>query len=46
MTTLHITEADLARDLHAVLEEVQNGAEVVIELNSPPVVVLRPAERS
>jgi antitoxin (DNA-binding transcriptional repressor) of toxin-antitoxin stability system len=32
------------RDLHAVLEKVQNGAEVVIEQNSHPVAVLRPAK--
>jgi hypothetical protein len=25
MAVLHITEAELARDLHAVLEKVQNG---------------------
>jgi anthranilate/para-aminobenzoate synthase component I len=26
-----ISEADLARDVHAVLDKVQNGAEVVID---------------
>jgi antitoxin (DNA-binding transcriptional repressor) of toxin-antitoxin stability system len=45
MAVLHITEAELARDLHAVLEKVRNGAEVVIEQNSHPVAVLRAAER-
>jgi antitoxin (DNA-binding transcriptional repressor) of toxin-antitoxin stability system len=44
MAVLHITEAELARDLHAVLEKVQNGAEVVIEQDSHPVAVLRAAE--
>ena len=39
-----MTEAELARDLHAVLEKVRQGAEVVIEQNSHPVAVLRAAE--
>jgi hypothetical protein len=29
MAQLHMTEAELARDLHAVLERVRQGAEVV-----------------
>ncbi len=43
MAQVHITEAELARDLHAVLEKVQQGAEVVIEQNRLPVAVLRAA---
>ena len=43
MAVLHISEAELARDLHAVLEKVRQGAEVVIEQNRNPVAVLRPA---
>src|SRR5712691_8828456 len=31
MTTVRITEAELARDVHAVLEKVQQGSEVIIE---------------
>jgi hypothetical protein len=31
MAQLHMTEAGLARDLHAVLERVRHGAEVVVE---------------
>jgi antitoxin (DNA-binding transcriptional repressor) of toxin-antitoxin stability system len=38
-----MSEAELARDLHAVLEKVRQGAEVVVERNHQPVAVLRPA---
>jgi hypothetical protein len=31
MAQVHMTEAELARDVHAVLEKVRRGAEVVIE---------------
>ena len=41
MAVLHITEAELARDVHAVLEKVQKGAEVVIEQDSHPVAVIK-----
>jgi antitoxin (DNA-binding transcriptional repressor) of toxin-antitoxin stability system len=41
MEVLHVTEAELARDLHAVLEKVQKGAEVVIEQDSRPVAVIK-----
>ena len=44
MAVLHITEAELARDLHAVLEKVRRGAEIVVEQDRQPVVILRPAE--
>lgn len=43
MAVLHITEAELARDLHAVLEQVQRGTEVVIEHDHRPVAVLKPS---
>ncbi len=36
-----MTEAEVARDLHAVLEEVQRGVEVVIEEGYRPIAVLR-----
>ena len=42
VAVLHITEAELARDLHAVLEKIRQGAEVVIEQDSHPVAVMRP----
>jgi antitoxin (DNA-binding transcriptional repressor) of toxin-antitoxin stability system len=41
MAQVHMTEAELARDLHAVLEKVQQGAEIVIEENHRPVAVIR-----
>ncbi len=41
MAVLHITEAELARDVHAVLEKVQKGAEVVIEQDHRPVAIIR-----
>ena len=41
MMTVHLTEAELARDVHAVLEKVQQGIEVVIEQDSRPVAVLK-----
>lgn len=39
--TMHVTEAELARDLHAVLAKVRQGIEVVIEQDSRPVAVLK-----
>lgn len=44
MAVLHITESELARDVHGVIEKVRGGAEVVIQENNKPVVVLRSAE--
>jgi antitoxin (DNA-binding transcriptional repressor) of toxin-antitoxin stability system len=38
-----MSEAELARDLHAVLEKVRLGAEVIVERNHQPVAVLRAA---
>ena len=46
MAPLHITEAELARDLHAVLEKVRQGPEVVVEQDHRPVAVIRPLHRS
>ena len=43
MATLHITEAELARDVHAVLEQVKQGGEVVIEQDSRPVAIIQSA---
>ena len=39
--TVHMTEAELARDVHAVLEKVRQGVEVVIEKGNRPVAVLK-----
>lgn len=38
-----MSEAELARDLHAVLEKVRQGTEVIVEHNHQPVAVLRAA---
>lgn len=46
MGTLRITEAELARDLHAVLAKVRLGIEVVIELDNRPVAVIKTPPRS
>ena len=42
--TMHMTEAELARDVHAVLEKVRQGVEVVIERDNRPVAVLKPPQ--
>jgi antitoxin (DNA-binding transcriptional repressor) of toxin-antitoxin stability system len=44
MAQVHMTEAELARDLHAVLDRVQSGAEIIVERNAQPVAILRAAE--
>ncbi len=44
MATVHMSEAELARDLHAVLAKVQQGIEIVIEQDHRPVAVLKPSE--
>lgn len=44
MAVMHISEAELARDLQAVLEKVRQGAEVIVERNQQPVAVLRAPE--
>jgi antitoxin (DNA-binding transcriptional repressor) of toxin-antitoxin stability system len=41
MATLRITEAELARDIHAVLVRVQHGVEVIVEHDHQPVAVIR-----
>ena len=43
MEPLHISEADAVRDLAAILERVQAGAEVVIERDTQPLAVIRAA---
>jgi antitoxin (DNA-binding transcriptional repressor) of toxin-antitoxin stability system len=45
MAALHISEAELARDLHAVLEQVRRGGEVVVERDHQPVAIMKPAEQ-
>ena len=42
MAALHISEADLARNLHAILEQVRQGGEVVVEQDHRPVAIMKP----
>jgi prevent-host-death family protein len=44
MVQVHISEAELARDIASVLDRVQSGTEIAIERDARPVAVLRPAE--
>jgi len=44
MAQVHMSEAELARDIGAVLDRGQSGTEIVIERNARAVAVLRPAE--
>jgi hypothetical protein len=41
MATLHMTESEAARDLHAVLVKVQQSGEVIVERDHRPVAVIR-----
>jgi antitoxin (DNA-binding transcriptional repressor) of toxin-antitoxin stability system len=41
MATVHITEAELARDIHSVLAQVQEGVEVIVEQDHRPVAVIK-----
>lgn len=42
--TMRVTDAELARDVSAVLAKVRQGVEVVIEQDNRPVAVLKPSE--
>lgn len=44
MATVHMSEAELANNLHKVRSKVQQGAEIVIEQNHRPVAVLKPSQ--
>src|ERR1017187_3925912 len=44
MGMVRISEAELARDLHAVLAKVQQGIEVVVEQDHRPVAVIKPSQ--
>jgi antitoxin (DNA-binding transcriptional repressor) of toxin-antitoxin stability system len=46
MVTVRITEAELARDVSAVLAKVQEGVEVIVEQDRHPVAVIRAPRRS
>ncbi len=38
---LHLSEADLARDLRWLLQRVETGSEIIIERDAQPVAVIR-----
>jgi len=40
---MHVSEADVLRDMAAILKHVRSGAEVVVERDAQPVAVIRPA---
>jgi antitoxin (DNA-binding transcriptional repressor) of toxin-antitoxin stability system len=40
---LHISDAELIRDVRAILQRVETGAEVIIERDAQPIAVLRSA---
>ena len=44
LAQVHMTKAKLARDLHAVLEKVRQGAEVIIEDGYRRVAVIKPVQ--
>ncbi|MBI3695264.1 MAG: hypothetical protein HY238_10555 [Acidobacteria bacterium] len=44
MTALHMTEAEVVRDLKSVLEKVQQGVEVIIEKDNRPIAVIKPPQ--
>jgi antitoxin (DNA-binding transcriptional repressor) of toxin-antitoxin stability system len=44
MEPLHISEAELAKNIGAILQRVQTGAEVIVERDAQPVAVIRPPE--
>jgi antitoxin (DNA-binding transcriptional repressor) of toxin-antitoxin stability system len=44
MAQVHMTEAELARDVHGALAKVQQGVEVVVEQDHRPVAVIRSPE--
>jgi len=46
MATLRMTEGELARNLHAVLEKVQEGVEVIVEQDHRAVAVIKTPHRS
>jgi hypothetical protein len=41
MAQVHVTEAQLVRDLHTVLEKVRQGVEVIVERDAQPVAVIQ-----
>lgn len=46
MGAFHISEAELARDPHAVLAKVEEGLEFIVERNHRPIATSGPPKRS
>jgi len=46
MPQVHMTQAEVAGNFAAVLEKIQQGAEVIVERDHRPVAVIRPPKRS
>ena len=44
MSTVRIAETELPRDVHAVMEKVQQGIEVIVEQDHRPVAVIRASQ--
>ena len=44
MEPLHVSEAELVRDIASLLDRVQSGAEIIIEREARPIAVLRAAQ--
>ena len=44
MATVHMSEAEVARDLRAALAKVRQGVEIVIEQDHQPIAVLKPSK--
>lgn len=44
MAVLHMSEADVVRDIAAVLAKVRQGSEIVIEQDNCPVAVIKPSK--
>lgn len=40
---VHMSEAELVRNIHSILQRIQTGTEVIIERDAQPVAVLRAA---
>ena len=44
MARVHMTEAEVVKDIAAVLERVSKGSEVVVEKNHRPIAVIKPSK--
>jgi antitoxin (DNA-binding transcriptional repressor) of toxin-antitoxin stability system len=44
MNVLHMTEAEVVRDIVAALAKVRQGSEIVIEQGNRPVAVIKPSK--